>query len=114
MLLDFEPHPGDQIKLLLSMGEEELALQKAINSMDHDLVALALLHIQESRMKSQRSDAFFKMVALFPDATNLLRVYYRGRASATDRSLLHNFAVARGAYLEAGPWSQCVGSVEPV
>ena len=38
-----------QIPLLLSMQEEELALQKAVNSEDTDLIYLTLIHIDRSR-----------------------------------------------------------------
>jgi hypothetical protein len=31
------------------MGEDELALQKAVNSADADLIYLAVLHLQETR-----------------------------------------------------------------
>lgn len=58
MLLDYEPNPSDQVsrhvvttlyslsrfkvKLLLRMNEHELALQKAVNSMQPDLVIFRL------------------------------------------------------------------------
>ena len=38
-----------QIPLLLSMREEELALQKAVNSEDTDLIYLTLIHVERSR-----------------------------------------------------------------
>lgn len=36
-LLDYEPRAGDQVPLLMSMGQDELALVKAIESGDTDL-----------------------------------------------------------------------------
>lgn len=36
-LLDYEPRAGDQVPLLMSMQEDELALVKAIESGDTDL-----------------------------------------------------------------------------
>ena len=44
----FNVHPL-QIPLLLSMREEELALQKAVNSEDTDLIYLTLIHVERSR-----------------------------------------------------------------
>ncbi|KAF9899141.1 hypothetical protein BX616_003227 [Lobosporangium transversale] len=40
MLLDYEPRAGDQVPLLMSMQQDELALVKAIESGDTDLVQL--------------------------------------------------------------------------
>ncbi|CAG8835842.1 4656_t:CDS:2, partial [Racocetra persica] len=41
-LLDYEPRAADQVPLLISMQEDELALIKAIESGDTDLVMLHL------------------------------------------------------------------------
>ena len=41
--------PFAQIPLLLSMQEEELALQKAVNSEDTDLMYLTLIHVERTR-----------------------------------------------------------------
>ena len=43
-LLDYEPRAADQIPLLICMKQEEIALQKAIESGDTDLMYLVLLH----------------------------------------------------------------------
>lgn len=124
MLLDFEPQAADQVKLLLSMGENELALQKAVNSMETDLVFLVLLHIEHNLAGQQkpRQEDFFRMVYNHPDATALLKVYYRHKltSSATilagasgggaaaaggggaDGSALLNMCVWRRDFLEAG------------
>ena len=77
------PHPSAQVKLLLSMNENELALQKAVNSMDSDLVFLVLLNTQGGLGNNQpkRKEEFFHMVYNHPDATALLKVYYRHKLS---------------------------------
>ncbi len=49
MLLEYEPRATDQVPLLISMKEDELALRKAIDSGDTDLVYLAILHINKTR-----------------------------------------------------------------
>ena len=100
MLLDLEQNPADQVPLLLSMNEEELALQKAIGSGDTDLLHIALLHLERAR----RADAasFHKLVLKYPEATNLLRVYYRNKITSSDRVLFHNFMINSKNYLEAG------------
>ncbi|KAL7749961.1 Vacuolar protein sorting-associated protein 16 [Sorochytrium milnesiophthora] len=47
-LLEHESEPGQQVPLLLSMQEGELALIKAIQSYDADLVYLVLMHLKQS------------------------------------------------------------------
>ncbi|KDN52476.1 hypothetical protein K437DRAFT_214166, partial [Tilletiaria anomala UBC 951] len=101
-LLVHEPRAVDQVPLLLSMHEDKLALVKAVESGDTDLVYHALF-----RLKSQLSRAdFFRIVqAPLQDslgtaqasraqatsylalASNLLEVYARNE----DRELLRDF-----------------------
>lgn len=99
MILDLEQHAADQVPLLLSMQEEELALQKAINSEDTDLIYLVLIHLERSRPDMQ---AFYKLVYTHPEAANLLKVYYRNKVTPSDRSVLHNLLMFNKNYLEAG------------
>jgi vacuolar protein sorting-associated protein 16 len=99
MLLDMEQHPADQVPLLLSMQEEELALQKAINSEDSDLIYLTLIHLERSRPEAE---SFYKLVHAHPEAANLLKIYYRNKVSLEDRSLLHNLLMYSRNYYEAG------------
>jgi len=99
MLLDMEPNPADQVPLLLSMQEEQLALQKAINSEDTDLIYLTLIHLERSRPDI---DNFFQLVHAYPMATSLLKVYYRNKVTEKDRRQLHNFLMHNKLYLEAG------------
>jgi Vps16, C-terminal region len=85
-----------QVPLLLSMGEDERALQRAITSGDCDLVTLALLHIERSSYTNNSTnntnttntsssgkgssgsvrdqDAVYKLVHTYPEALSLLKV----------------------------------------
>jgi Vps16, C-terminal region len=81
-----------QVPLLLSMGEDERALQRAITSGDCDLVTLALLHIERSSYTNNNTntanssgnkgssssvrdqDAVYKLVHAYPEALSLLKV----------------------------------------
>ena len=73
MILDMEQNPSDQIPLLLSMKEDELALQKAINSGDSDLIYVTLFQLEKSR----DFDSFFRLVHSHTEAVNLLKSYYK-------------------------------------
>ncbi|KAI0052144.1 vacuolar assembling/sorting protein VPS16 [Auriscalpium vulgare] len=77
MLLDHEPRASDQVPLLLSMKEDRIALQKAVDSGDTDLVYHVLLHLY----KRLPLGAFFRLIEdggerLAP-ASKLLQVYAR-------------------------------------
>mmetsp|Transcript_39765 Transcript_39765/g.100212 ORF Transcript_39765/g.100212 Transcript_39765/m.100212 type:complete len:824 (-) Transcript_39765:9-2480(-) len=48
MLLEHEPRAADKVPLLLNMKKDELALAKAIESGDTDLVFLVILHIKRT------------------------------------------------------------------
>ncbi|KAG9123695.1 hypothetical protein FRC07_014241 [Ceratobasidium sp. 392] len=87
MLLDHEPRPGEQVPLLLQMKEDRMALLKAVDSGDTDLVYLVLL-----RLKKQSSlGDFFRLLEdggpPFGPAVRLLEVYAREQ----DRELLRDF-----------------------
>ncbi|CAE7578096.1 VCL1 [Symbiodinium microadriaticum] len=99
MLLDMEQHAADQVPLLLSMQEEELALSKAVNSEDTDLIYLTLIHLERSRPDAE---AFYRLVHAHAEAANLLKIYYRNKATAGDRALLHNMLMYSRSYYEAG------------
>ena len=79
-LLNHEPRAGMQVPLLLSMSEEELALDKAIASGDTDLVFFVLLHLK----KTLSLAAFFRMLTNRPLAMALVE----SSAKDQDRSLL--------------------------
>lgn len=104
LVLDKEQQPEAQIPVLLEMNEEELALQKAINSGDYDLMYLTLITL-ETRLHPNDQEGlekFFRIVLAYPEAANLLRIYYRNKVSAQDRSVLHKLLLHGKNYQEAG------------
>ncbi len=105
LILDKEQHPGDQIPLLLKMNEEELALQKAVNSEDTDLVYYTLISL-EARVANSASresvENLFRVIHSHLEAANLMKIYYRNRVSAQDRSALHNLLMFSKNHFEAG------------
>ena len=48
-LVDYEPHPAEQIPLLMDMSLKDLALEKALASGDCDLVYVVLLNLLDSQ-----------------------------------------------------------------
>eukprot|EP01087_Luapelamoeba_hula_P005833 TRINITY_DN1587_c0_g2_i2.p1 TRINITY_DN1587_c0_g2~~TRINITY_DN1587_c0_g2_i2.p1 ORF type:complete len:935 (-),score=149.40 TRINITY_DN1587_c0_g2_i2:178-2655(-) len=70
-LLDYEPRAAEQVPLLITMGQEELALSKAILSGDTDLVYLVLLHVRRTRPTPE----FFRIIRGKPEAVDLLIAY---------------------------------------
>lgn len=87
MLLDHEPRAADQVPLLLVMKEDTLALTKAVDSGDTDLVYHVLLHLQRQLSLGD----FFRLLEeggpRFAQATNLLQVYAREQ----NRELLRDY-----------------------
>ncbi|CCL98206.1 uncharacterized protein FIBRA_00200 [Fibroporia radiculosa] len=86
-LLDHEPRASDQVPLLLSMKEDRLALVKAVESGDTDLVYHVLLHLQ----RRLPLGSFFRLLEeggnkLAP-ASKLLQVYAREQ----NREMLRDF-----------------------
>ena len=79
-LLNHESRAGKQVPLLLSMSEDEIALDKAIASGDTDLVYFVLLHFK----KTLSLASFFRLLTNRPLATALVET----SAKAQDRSLL--------------------------
>ena len=112
MILDLEQNAADQVPLLLNMGEDELALQKAINSEDTDLIYLALIHLERSYVSGIKEvkpgsgapnmNSFYRLIYSHPEAANLLKVYYRNKISRDDRSVLNDLLMFNKNYLEAG------------
>ncbi len=79
-LLNHESCAGKQVPLLLSMSEDELALDKAIASGDTDLVFFVLLHLK----KTLPLATFFRLLTNRPVATALVESSARDQ----DQSLL--------------------------
>ncbi|KAI6767945.1 hypothetical protein HG530_005954 [Fusarium avenaceum] len=67
-LLNHEPRGGRQVPLLLSMEEDELALDKAVESGDTDLMLTVLLQLK----KKLPLAAFFRVINARPTATALV------------------------------------------
>ncbi|GAB4837663.1 vacuolar protein sorting-associated protein 16 [Ancistrocladus abbreviatus] len=73
MLVEREPRSSKQVPLLLSIGEEDIALTKATESGDTDLVYMVLFHIWQKRPSLE----FFGMIQAKPLARDLFIVYAR-------------------------------------
>ncbi|KAJ5881044.1 uncharacterized protein N7473_012097 [Penicillium subrubescens] len=73
-LLNHEPRAGKQVPLLLNMEEDELALDKAIESGDDDLVNYVLLHLKSKLPLA----SFFRMINVRPMASALVETAARG------------------------------------
>ena len=82
-LLDYEPRAADQIPLLICMRQEEIALQKALESNDTDLVYLVLLHSLRTL-----KEEFFHVLSAQPVAMKLMKKYARSQDPQLLRSIL--------------------------
>ncbi|RUS17640.1 Vps16, N-terminal region-domain-containing protein, partial [Endogone sp. FLAS-F59071] len=82
-LLDYEPRAADQVPLLISMEQDELALIKAIESGDTDLVYLVIFHLKRKLQLGE----FFRIINNKPLACNLLEVYCKEQ----DKQMLRDF-----------------------
>lgn len=82
-LLNHEPQPSRQVPLLLSMSEDDLALDKAIESGDTDLIHFVLLHLKNKHPLHE----FFRFVNPRPIAAALVEA----TAATEDRELLKDF-----------------------
>jgi len=80
LLLNYEPRAAKQVPLLLNMSEDAIALDKAIESGDTDLVLYVLLHL----LKKLPLAAFFRTINTRPMATALVE----STALDQDRELL--------------------------
>eukprot|EP00794_Sanderia_malayensis_P003165 gene3165-3634_t len=79
-LLDYEPKAADQVPLLIRMKKHDLALQKAVNSGDTDLVYMVMDHIKDILTLG----AFLMKIRTYPLALNL----FIKRCKQKDRRLL--------------------------
>jgi hypothetical protein len=79
-LLDHEPRAGKQVPLLLTMEEDEIALDKAIESGDSDLIYFVLMHLKHKLPLA----SFFRVINTRPVATCLIE----SSAQADDAELL--------------------------
>ncbi|CAI9757174.1 unnamed protein product [Fraxinus pennsylvanica] len=88
MLVEHEPHSSKQIPLLLSIGEEDTALVKGIESGDTDLVYLVLFHIWQKRPSLE----FFGTIQARPLARDLFVTY----AQCYKHEFLKDFFLSTG------------------
>ncbi|KAH7138780.1 Vps16, N-terminal region-domain-containing protein [Dendryphion nanum] len=79
-LLNYEPRAGKQVPLLLGMREDTIALDKAIESGDTDLIVHVLLHLR----KKLPLASFFRVINTRPVASALVE----SSAWDSDRDLL--------------------------
>jgi hypothetical protein len=79
-LLDHEPRAGKQVPLLMSMEEDEIALDKAIESGDTDLVFYVLLQLKNKLPLA----SFFRTLSSRPLASALVE----SSAASNDSALL--------------------------
>ncbi|KAK1768582.1 putative vacuolar protein sorting-associated protein 16 [Phialemonium atrogriseum] len=79
-LLNHEPRAGRQVPLLLSMEEDELALDKAVESGDTDLMHFVLHHLKHKLPLA----AFFRVINTRPTATALVEASARHGGSDGD------------------------------
>ena len=82
-LLNYEPRAGKQVPLLLNMSQETLALDKAIESGDTDLILYVLLQLKKKLPIAN----FFRMLNSRPVAAALVE----SSAIDQDRGLLKDF-----------------------
>lgn len=67
-LLNHEPRAGKQVPLLLKMEEDEIALDKAIESGDSDLILFVLFQLR----KKLPQNSFYRVINSRPTATALI------------------------------------------
>ena len=72
-LLQHEPRAGKQVPLLLSVGEESMALDKAIDSGDTDLIDFVLRNLRQTLALS----TFFRTINSRPLATSIFETNAR-------------------------------------
>ncbi|XP_051039346.1 vacuolar protein sorting-associated protein 16 homolog isoform X3 [Phodopus roborovskii] len=82
-LLEYEPRSGEQVPLLLKMKRSKLALSKAIESGDTDLVFTVLLHLKN---ELNRGD-FFMTLRNQPMALSLYRQFCKHQELDTLKDL---------------------------
>uniref|UniRef100_A0A8D0HLN3 Vacuolar protein sorting-associated protein 16 homolog n=1 Tax=Sphenodon punctatus TaxID=8508 RepID=A0A8D0HLN3_SPHPU len=82
-LLEYEPRSGEQVPLLLKMKRSKLALSKAIESGDTDLVYTVVLHLKNELNRS----TFFMTLQNQPVALSLYRQFCKHQEPETLKDL---------------------------
>ncbi|KCV70477.1 hypothetical protein H696_02818 [Fonticula alba] len=93
-LLEFEPHPGRQVPLLLKMGKNEKALQRAIESGDPDMINELLGEMSENMSPTE----FLALFKSNPAAVPLLESF----CLKYNRSLLRSFYYQYDRHVSVG------------
>ncbi|RAH82171.1 vacuolar protein sorting-associated protein 16 [Aspergillus japonicus CBS 114.51] len=84
-LLNHEPRAGKQVPLLLNMEEDEIALDKAIESGDVDLVNYVLLHLKTKLPLA----SFFRTINTRPMASALVETNARSQDTELLKDLFY-------------------------
>ncbi|TRY82477.1 hypothetical protein DNTS_029961 [Danionella cerebrum] len=84
-LLEFEPRSGEQVPLLLKMKNSPLALSKAIESGDTDLVYTVVMYLKNELNRGQ----FFMMLRNQPMALSLYRQFCKHQEQETLKDLFN-------------------------
>lgn len=94
MLLKREICKTEQVKLLLTMREYECAFREAVQSMEVDVMYLALLSIERELYSGGSAvDFCSSLITNQEDAASLLHVHYREYSQRGQYKLLHNCLV---------------------
>ncbi|EDV28331.1 uncharacterized protein TRIADDRAFT_20725, partial [Trichoplax adhaerens] len=94
-LLDFEPRANEQVPLLMKMKKEDIALNKAIESGDSDLIYMAIFHLKGTLQLGE----FFRTIHKMPVALKLFEKYCR---EINDHRLLMDVAKQFDDFQKAG------------
>jgi hypothetical protein len=100
-LLECECSAFEQVKLLLTMREYELAVTKAVESREVDLIYLAIISMERSHgaiYKKESPNYLWGAIMRHQDAANLLRVYYQSCWLVNNSKELHNFLLFESLY----------------
>ncbi|KAF4315758.1 hypothetical protein BBO99_00008961 [Phytophthora kernoviae] len=82
MFLDLEENASDQVPLLLSMGEFELALRKSLESNNTDLIYMTLFHLERTLPSMDEFRYVLNRDPMYAEAVNLMLLYYRATKSS--------------------------------
>lgn len=82
MFLDLEENATDQVPLLLSMGEFELALRKSLESNNTDLIYMTLFHLERTLPSMEEFQYVLNRDPMYSEAVNLMLLYYKATKSS--------------------------------
>lgn len=89
MLLEFEPKSKDQIQLLLEMHEDQIALRKAVQSGDSDIILSVILELKDRMLgDAEKENEFYRLLYAFPISYKLLLKYCQNKPDLYKQILL--------------------------